>query len=211
MKRPRLKKKKKTAKKTTEKIRWKKEHIVSKPPSADFQDKRAQARFLENPNLSQITMWSIFEHSFVDITRLLVDETNRYAHSEKNNLEFSVSMEEMMNFIGLVFMSGYNIRLSERDYWSTDPDLLCAASSKIMSRNRFFKIKSYLHAANTQMLKDSRMAKVAPLYNLLNVKLQSFGVVHEDLSIDESVVPYFGRHSCKQFIRAKPIRFSYKF
>ena len=34
-------KKKKTAKKTTEKIRWKKEHIVSKPPSADFQDKSA--------------------------------------------------------------------------------------------------------------------------------------------------------------------------
>ena len=53
-------KKKKTAKKTTEKVRWKKEHIVSKPPSADFQDKRAQARFLEDPNLSQITMWSIF-------------------------------------------------------------------------------------------------------------------------------------------------------
>ena len=154
-------------------------------------------------------MWSIFEHSFVDITRLLVDETNRYAHSEKNNLEFSVSMEEMMNFIGLVFMSGYNIRLSERDYWSTDPDLLCAAFSNTMSRNRFCKIK-YLHAANNQMLKDSRMAKVAPLYDLLNEKLQSFGAVHEDLSIDESMVPYFGWHSCKQFIRAKPIRFGYK-
>ena len=134
-----------------------------------------------------------------------MNETNWYAHSEKNNPEFSVSMEEMMNFIGLEFMSGHNIRLSERDYWSTYPDLLCAASSNTMSRNRFFKIKSYLHAANTQMLKDSRMAKVAPLYDLLNVKLQSFGVVHEDLSIDESVVPYFGRHSCKQFIRAKPI------
>ena len=60
------------------------------------------------------------------------------------------------------------------------------------------------------MLKDSRMAKVAPLHDLLNEKVQSFGVVHEDLSIDESMVPYFGRHSCKQFIRAKPIRFDYK-
>ena len=35
-------------------------------------------------------------------------------------------------------------------------------------------------------------------------------MVHEDLSIDESMVPYFGRHSCKQFIRAKPVRFGYK-
>ena len=35
------------------------------------------------------------------------------------------------------------------------------------------------------MLKDSRMAKVAPLSDLLNEKLQSFGVVHEDLSVDK--------------------------
>ena len=92
-----------------------------------------QARFLEDLNLSQITMWCIFEHSFVDITRLLVDETNRYAHSEKNNPEFSVSMEKMMKLIGLVFMSGYNIQLSKRDYWSTDPNLLYGAFSNTMS------------------------------------------------------------------------------
>ena len=54
------------------------------------------------------------------------------------------------------------------------------------------------------------MAKVEPLYDLLNKKIQQFGIVHEDLSIDESMVPYYGRHSCKQFIRAKPIRFGYK-
>ena len=37
-----------------------------------------------------------------------------------------------------------------------------------------------------------------------------FGVLHEDLSIDESMVPYFRRHSCKQNICEKPIRFGYK-
>jgi DNA excision repair protein ERCC-6 len=30
-------------------------------------------------------------------------------------------------------------------------------------------------------------------------------------SYDESMVPYFGRHGCKQYIRGKPIRFGYKF
>ena len=54
------------------------------------------------------------------------------------------------------------------------------------------------------------MAKVKPLYDILNKKLRRFGVVHEGLSIDESMVPYYGRHSCKQFIREKPIRFGYK-
>ena len=35
-------------------------------------------------------------------------------------------------------------------------------------------------------------------------------LTYEDLSIDESMVPYYGRHSCKQFIRAKSIRFGFK-
>ncbi|KAG5866826.1 hypothetical protein JTB14_016556 [Gonioctena quinquepunctata] len=30
------------------------------------------------------------------------------------------------------------------------------------------------------------------------------------LAYDESMVKYFGRHGCKQFIRGKPIRFGYK-
>ena len=29
-------------------------------------------------------------------------------------------------------------------------------------------------------------------------------------SIDETMVSYFGRHSAKQFIRGKPVRFGYK-
>ena len=37
------------------------------------------------------------------------------------------------------------------------------------------------------------MAKVEPLYNLLNQKLQAYGILHKDLSIDKSMVPYYGR------------------
>ena len=54
------------------------------------------------------------------------------------------------------------------------------------------------------------MVKFDLLYDLLNKKIEQFGIAHEDLSIDELMVPYYGRHSCKQFIRAKPIRFGYK-
>jgi len=32
----------------------------------------------------------------------------------------------------------------------------------------------------------------------------------KQLDYDESMVPYYGRHRCKQFIRGKPIRFGYK-
>ena len=54
------------------------------------------------------------------------------------------------------------------------------------------------------------MARVKPLYNLLNTKIVQLGNVHESLSVDESMVPYFRRHSYKQFIKAKLIRFGFK-
>ena len=31
-----------------------------------------------------------------------------------------------------------------------------------------------------------------------------------NFSIDESIIPYYGRHGTKQFIRGKPIRFGVK-
>jgi DNA excision repair protein ERCC-6 len=40
--------------------------------------------------------------------------------------------------------------------------------------------------------------------------LQQFGIFSKHLSIDEQMVPYFGRHSIKMFIKGKPIRFGYK-
>ena len=113
----------------------------------------------------------------------------------------------MKNFIGLIFLSGYNIRLAERDYWSVDPDLRCDTFCETMSRNRFFEIKPFFHAADNRSLSESRMTKVDQLYDLPNKKIQQFGIAHEDLSINESMGPYYGRHSSKQFIRAKSIRF----
>ena len=103
-------------------------------------------------------------------------------------------------------MLGNNIRLAELDYWSVDPDLRCDPFGEIMNRNQFFENKSFLRAADNQSLSESHMIKVKPLYDLLNEKSQQFGIAHEDLRNDEPMVPYHDRHSCKQFIHARPIR-----
>ena len=116
----------------------------------------------------------------------------------------------MINFVDLIFLSRYNVWLSEKFYWSINPDLRCDAFLETMIWNRFFELKSFHHAADNHSLSDSQMAKVEPLCNLLHQKLQDHGIFHEDLSIDKSMVLYYGHHSCKQFIRAKPIRFGYK-
>ena len=73
------------------------------------------------------------------------------------------NVDEMMKFIGLIFLSGYIIRFLERDYRNPDPDLRCDAFYKTMSRNRLFEIKSLFHAAYNHALEDSIIAKVKSL------------------------------------------------
>lgn len=38
-----------------------------------------------------------------------------------------------------------------------------------------------------------------------------FGVFAHNVSIDEQMIKYYGRHSCKMFIKNKPIQFGFKY
>ena len=80
-----------------------------------------------------------------------------------------------------------------------------------MSRNRYHEIKKYLHFADNQNLTEGhKMSKITPLYEMLNRNLIQFGIFNKLLSVDESMVPYFGWHNAKMFIRGKPISFEFK-
>ena len=191
--------------------KWKHNHIPLQPDlQKDKQESAKQSLLNKSPDLVGASEWTVFVKVFQNMLQHLVCETNRYANRDKNMPDFQITNDEMHSFIGLLLLSGYNMRTSEKDYWSKSHDLSCPAFAETMSRNRFQKIKNVLHAANNQSLDSNKMAKIKPLYDLLNQSLLMFGVLHENLSIDESMVPYFGRHSCKQFIRGKPIRFGYK-
>ncbi|KRX43792.1 PiggyBac transposable element-derived protein 3 [Trichinella sp. T6] len=63
---------------------------------------------------------------------------------------------------------------------------------------------------NTELLAGDKLGKISGVYDDLNNRLRQFGIFHEKLSIDEGMVPYYGHHTCKMFIRGKPIRFGYK-
>ncbi|XP_068232117.1 piggyBac transposable element-derived protein 3-like [Palaemon carinicauda] len=71
----------------------------------------------------------------------------------------------------------------------------------------------YIHAAdNTDLNPADKFAKVRPFLDILNKNYLSYSKVFgpSTISIDESVIPYFGRHPTKQFICGKPIRWDYK-
>lgn len=49
-----------------------------------------------------------------------------------------------------------------------------------------------------------------PVINMLKERCLKNFVPVQNLAYDESMVKYYGRHGCKQFIRGMPIRFGYK-
>jgi len=87
-----------------------------------------------------------------------------------------------------------------------------SAISGAMTRNRFDELMMCVHIADNEHLPpNDRMAKVRPLFDVLNQRfLEKYPRSETQLAIDESMVPYYGRHTAKQFIRGKPIRFGFK-
>ena len=140
----------------------------------------------------------------------VVENTNRFA-KQKGNHTFSTSSSEIKAFLAMLFISGYSTVPRRPMYWEPAGDVHNAAVAKIMTRNRFDSIMQFSHVAdNDNLLLNDRMAKVRPHYNLLSERCVRFFPLQQELSVDESMIPYFGRHSMKQCIRSKPIRFGFK-
>lgn len=144
------------------------------------------------------------------LTQIIV-QSGTYA-KQKNEHGFSLTSDDLKKFLGILLLSGYHRLPSQRMYWSLDEDVGVPCVFRCMPRTTFLDIKRFLHFADNNAIVGTtdRMYKVRPLMHLLNKKFQQHGVFHRNLSIDESMVKYFGHHPCKQFIRGKPIRFGYK-
>uniref|UniRef100_A0A915HUB4 PiggyBac transposable element-derived protein domain-containing protein n=1 Tax=Romanomermis culicivorax TaxID=13658 RepID=A0A915HUB4_ROMCU len=144
-----------------------------------------------------------------DYLEHLVNMTNLY--TPQKLAQVNTTSNELIRFFGILLYSECH-KLPEKDhYWSMADDLSNGVVPKIMSRKRFHELKTYLHLVDNLNLEPGKAAKVTPFYRHLSKRFQKIGGIFvENLSIDESIVPYFGHHSCKMFIRGKPIHFGYK-
>lgn len=198
-------KRKKIKKKITERNWIKKDIPISKKKNISWNVQKPD--FL-NVDWSPVT---IFGEIITDeILDEVVLQTILYAR-QKNNTTFSVTREELRLFLAILLTSGYACLPQRRLYWSPSIDVNNTAISSAMCRNRFEQIMQYLHFAdNTKLDKKDKVAKLRPLFCMLNERFLFLQPRQQQLSVDESMVPYYGRHNCKQFIRGKPIRFGYK-
>ncbi|GBP11256.1 Small conductance calcium-activated potassium channel protein [Eumeta japonica] len=96
-------------------------------------------------------------------------------------------------------------------YWYQSIDTHHSGVASCMTRNRFEELLRFFHACdNSSLLPDDKFGKVRPLWDMMNERWLKFFPGDKHFSIDESMVPYFGKHGTKQHIHGKPIRFGYK-
>ena len=62
-------------------------------------------------------------------------------------------------------------------------------------------------ADNSNLDKEDKFAKVRPLINKLNEQCLANYLPEQSVGIDESMIPYFGCHGYKQYMRKKPVKF----
>ncbi|XP_055848110.1 piggyBac transposable element-derived protein 3-like [Episyrphus balteatus] len=191
--------------------KWSKSHRVefSKKPT-DVSSENIRTIYDKIGNFNPLEMLELFLDS--DIINFIVDHTNAYANIDKNNPTFKTDGNEIRKFIGIMYFSGLHTVPQLDLYWSNQQVFGCDLIKNTMSRDRFRKIKCYLHVCdNSKIDPRDKFAKVSLLNNMLNERFMQFGVFCHHLSIDEQMIPYYGRHSAKMFIRGKPIRFGYKY
>ena len=158
------------------------------------------------------TPTTLFELFFDDeLVDFIVTNTNNYARHDKGDHSFTTNADEIRTFLAILLISGYNTLPRRTMYWEANPDSHNEAVAASMSRNRFDELMRFLHVSDNANLNSAdRFTKVRPLYTMLNERCLRFYPFTQQLSIDESMVPYFGRHPSKQFLRLKPVRFGYK-
>ncbi|XP_054259672.1 piggyBac transposable element-derived protein 2-like [Macrosteles quadrilineatus] len=138
----------------------------------------------------------------------ICEQSNLYAL--RKNVNLNLTNEELLVFFGGLLLSGYVKYPNKRLYWSKENDAPALLSESIRC-NRFEQILRFLHLNDNNNLDTSdRLYKLRPYIDSLSNSFLHHGGLDENLSVDESMIPYYGRHYAKQFIRGKPIRFGFK-
>ena len=145
-----------------------------------------------------------------EILSHICQETIRYAKS-KGRKNFTIDLRSLKGFICIPLINGYNALPQRAMYWQRTDDVYNGAVSSIMTRNRFDEIMQNLYLENNDDLdKNDKFAKVRPLINLLNKQCLKHFFPKQHISVDESMVPCYGKHGAKQYIHGKPTKFGYK-
>lgn len=167
----------------------------------------------------------IFKMFFLeDMIDMISYETNKYADEKKNALRLANKLkphsrilkytetdpDEMYAFHALIFLMGIIRKPSLKMYWTKDKMLETPFFLTVMTYNRFCQLLTMLHFSKNEDDSTDKLRKVRSVYELV---IENFKAVYrsgENISIDESLIPWNGRLQFKQCNRNKRARFGIK-
>jgi hypothetical protein len=172
---------------------------------------------------SSDTAGKYFEAVFdSDICDMIVQQTNLYrmqkqaAGSSSIATGADITVDDIKAWIGLCIIMGIHQLPQLQNYWSSDPLLGFPAVSKVMSSKKFKKITEVIHVNDnttnpprTEATHD-KLHKVRPLIEKLGTRLTALYKPSGTLSAYESMIPFKGRSSMKQYMPMKPVKRGYK-
>lgn len=109
----------------------------------------------------------------------------------------------------LLLHSGYHTVPRRNMLWELKPDCRNEMVANAIRRDEANAVLKCLHFRDNAGLDNDGYYKVRPLIDNLN-RSAKWSLGGDQYSIDEVMIPYFGRHNTKQFIYGKPIRYGYK-
>ena len=163
----------------------------------------------ENPSV--LDFWSLYvtDRDF----ETMAIETNRYASEYLENNAANIkpysrfkkwvdtTVSEMKVFIAMVIGMGLVVQLDISEYWTTDEVNETPFFKSALSRDRFWLIMSFFHLAdNAQMIRRGQpghnpLFKLGTLYSNIIARFHIFYKPHQQLSLDEGMVPWRGNLS----------------
>ena len=116
--------------------------------------------------------FTLFSH---DLVGEIVRQTIVYAQ-QRGNLNFLVTKEELICFLGILLVSGYHPAPYRRLYWSNEPDMHNDLITASMRRNKFDEILQYLHLADNSQITTDRYYTILVLRNKSMLQDFSFAI-----------------------------------
>ncbi|GFR84564.1 PiggyBac transposable element-derived protein 4-like [Elysia marginata] len=103
--------------------------------------------------------------------------------------------KDIRMYIGIRIIMGLDPKPCLDDYWSTDTCLRNAFISKTISKAYYKSINRLFHVDEPKNNHASSLERVNELLSTLKEKSKDFYNLHENVSIDEAMIKFHGKHS----------------
>lgn len=129
--------------------------------------------------------------------------TNMYAVQKGTTFKHT-DADEIMKLLGMHILMGVMKFPQVEMYWSNALNI--TSISSIMSRNRFYSLRTNLHLIDNNTIPnncDDKFIKVRPIIEAVRKRCCELPV-EEIVSVDEQMIPFKGHLNIKQYMKNKP-------